>query len=409
MKRYFQAILFLFITVSFSAAAQGQSIFSLNYIGEHRFRGGARSTALGLSALAVPDSNMAITMNMATLSGLSRITLSITERVHMSNVAYQDEESHQNRFAFPSAIIAAPLIEGLVFSIGYRTRFTGRADFSLPGDLVGKPDYSSASPPTEEYELDSSLYSIPLGLSWKINDRISIGGELQIERGSIRDGITIVFDNYNYGTSYSERKRIFSATSWAFSFLARPHSRFFIAGVIDGQIDYSVNEYITHSRSDFNSSDSWDFTLPPAYSFGVAAGLSERWWVTSTFWQRAVPDATGFSEFEGALGSERLVALGLERRFNNESSFWLSRIPLRMGYYENIWHMELPIDNPVKSRFFTLGSGFGIPGGEGALNYAFEFGKVGSSDSNGIEETVFRFSVSLGVSEAWGRRMIEKH
>jgi hypothetical protein len=300
-------------------------------------------------------------------------------------------------------------MEGLVFSIGYRTRFEGSADFSLPGELIGNPDYSSASPPREEHELDSSLYSVPFGLSWRINDKISIGGELQFERGSIMDGIKTVFDNYDYGVSYSERKRIFSATSWAFSFLAQPHSRLFIAGVVDGQIDYSVDEYIKHTRSEFNSSDSWGFTLPPSYSIGVAAGLSERWWVTSAFWQRNAPDATGFSAFEGALGTERLFAFGLEKRINNESNSRLSRIPLRIGYYEDIWHMEIPSGEPVKSRFFTIGSGFGIPGGEGALDYAFEFGKIGSTESNGIEETVLRFSVSMGISEAWKRRIIDKH
>ena len=111
MKRYFQTIMLLFIAVFFSSAAWGQSIFSLNYIGEHRFRGGARSAALGFSALAVPDSNMAITMNMATLSSLSRMTLSLSERIHMCSVAYQTEESYQSRFSFPSVVVAAPLME----------------------------------------------------------------------------------------------------------------------------------------------------------------------------------------------------------------------------------------------------------------------------------------------------------
>ncbi|MDZ7859587.1 MAG: hypothetical protein U5O15_02765 [Candidatus Krumholzibacteriota bacterium] len=408
MKRYIEIILLFLIAVSVSGNAAGQSIFSLNYIGQHQFRGGARSIALGLSALAVPDSNMAGTMNTATLSDLNAVTLSVTEKLHMSRVSYRMEESNQSRFLFPSVIVAAPVTEGLVLSAGYRTRFAGRADFTFPGELIGS-ESSSASEPSEEYELDSSLYSVPFGLSWRINEWVSIGGELQIERGSITDGVTIAFEDSDYGTSYSERKRTFSGASWSLSFLAKLHSRFYIAGVFDGGVGYSVNEYITHTRSEFNSSDSWNFDLPPAYSAGIAVGLSERWWITSAFWLRAAPDASGFSAFEGALGTEKLYSVGLERRADKEGDDWFSRMPLRAGFYENTWHIEIPGGEPVKSRFFTLGSGFEIPGGDGNLDWAFEFGRVGSLERNGIDETVFRLSVSLGISEAWEKRVIEKH
>lgn len=408
MRRYIKITLLLLVAVSVSGNTAGQSIFSLNYIGEHQFRGGARSIALGLSALAVQDSNMAGTMNTATLSDLSAVTLSVTEKLHMSRISYQKEESNQSRFLLPSVVVAVPLTEGLVFSAGYRTRFAGRADFTFPGELVGD-ESSSASEPSEEYELDSSLYSVPFGLSWRINEWVSIGGELQIERGSITDGVTITFENSDYGSSHSERKRTFSATSWSLSFLAKLHPRFYIAGVFDGGIGYSVNEYITHARSEFNSTDSWSFDLPPAYSGGVAVGLSDRWWITSAFWLRDAPDASGFSVFQGALGTEKLYSVGLERRADKKGNNWFSRMPLRMGFYENTWHIEIPGGEPVKSRFFTLGSGFGIPGGDGNLDWTLEFGRVGSTERNGIDETVFRFSVSLGISEAWEKRIIEKH
>ncbi len=408
MKKSTSLILVFLITALFTVNASGQSIFSINYIGEHRMRGGGRSAALGYSALAVPDSNTALTMNAATMSQLSRITFSLSQNVSFAEAVYGINKSYQNRYQLPSAILAAPVMDGLVLSVGYRTRFEGSADFSVPGS-VQAPDYISVPSLARDYQLDSSLYTVPFGVSWRIHDRLMVGGELQIERGSIRDGIDVVFDNEDYGVSFSERKRIFSATSWSFSFLAKVHARLFLAGVVDGEVDYSVEEYVDNSGGRFDSSDSWRFSLPPSFSGGIYAGLSKRIWFSSSFWTREAPEARGFEQFEGALGRETVLSFGLERKAGGRNSSFFSRIPLRLGYYENLWHIEVPRGEDLKSRFITLGSAIDLPGGPGSLDYALEFGKIGSSGKNGIEEKVMRVSISISVSEAWKKRKIERH
>jgi hypothetical protein len=241
-------------------------------------------------------------------------------------------------------------------------------------------------------------------MAWKINDRISIQSEIHLERGSIRDKVTENLQNADYSRAVSEMDRNFSATSYAFALQAEIHPRLRLGAVYDAQINYSVYERIDYSLSELNTRRSYDFSLPPAYSIALAAGISERWWFTSAYWQREAPEATGFGQFENALGDQRIFSAGLERRRGNGGESFFSRIPLRIGYYQEDWHTEIPAGEPVVSRFITVGSGIELPRGPGSLDLSFEFGRIGSNDANGIEEQVMRVNLGINLSEAWERR-----
>jgi len=399
--------LMVFLAITVTGRVRGQSLFSLNYIGEHAFRGGARDAALAYSSLALPDSTSALTMNPATTASLSRVTLGLNQRLMFSTAVYGDNEASRNNYQLPAVIVAFPLADGLVFNLGYRTRFEGKVNFAVSGSVTG-PDYGWDGSAVEKYDHNSSLYSVPVGIAWKINDRISVQSELHLERGSIRDEVTENLQNEDYSSASSELDRNFSATSWAFSIQAKLHPRIFLGGTYDAEIGYSVNERRSYTLAEINSRNSYDFTLPPSYSIGIAAGVSRRWWLTSAFWMREAPEATGFYQFEGALGVERMFSIGLERRPGNSKDSFFSRIPLRMGYYEDYWHIEIPAGEPVVSRFFTFGSGIELPRGPGSLDFSFEFGKIGSNDANGIEEKVMRINIGINVSEVWKRRQDKK-
>ncbi|HUV37915.1 MAG TPA: hypothetical protein VMX58_13350 [Patescibacteria group bacterium] len=379
-------------------AADAQSIFGLNFIGEHRFRGSARQQALAFSTIALPDSNGALTSNTASLAELSEVTFSLFEVTNLSRIRTEEKSASQNRFQLPSIMIAIPLRDGLVFGLGYRTRFQGWGDFSYERDVAG------VSNPLDIYKLRSTLFTAPLSLSWRVTDRIRVAGELQIERGSINDELAVYFPEEEYfGSVLSRRDRSFSGTSWSASVLIAVHPRIRIGAVFDDRVSYTVNQDITYSREEFDSSVSYDFELPPAFGAGVALGITDRWWITSNYWAREAPEPAGFSQLEGSLQDERLIAFGLERRRSAAGGFF-SRIPLRFGYYENRWHLEFPAGEGVTARFVTLGTGLQVPGGPGSVDISLELGQIGSIDNNGIDERVMRIGVGLNVSEPWSRR-----
>jgi hypothetical protein len=87
----------------------------------------------------------------------------------------------------------------------------------------------------------------------------------------------------------------------------------------------------------------------------------------------------------------------------------LGRIPIRIGFYTDSWHLEFPEGKPVRSYFVTIGSAIVLSRANGSLDFAFEFGTIGSSEENGVEEQMFRFDLSLSVSEPWSKRRTDKH
>lgn len=386
----------------FSGQLCAQSVFGLNFIGEHKFSGNARAAALGYSALALPDTASAISMNSASLADINNVTFSLFEVLSFSRIGYDDIKSDQTRFQMPIVNLAVPLRKGLVFGLGYRTRFEGKADFSYPREFETTPA------PNEQYKLNSSLFTTPLILAWRPVSWLRISGELQIERGSIKDEVSVYFDDPLYNSVSSIRTRSFSGTSWALSMLLRAHPRLWIGGSYDEGIEYSVDEQIKHTLSSLNQSSSWDFSLPAAVSAGFGAGMTDRWWITGSYWRREGPEPTGFAQLDGAIGDENLIAFGVERK-GSVSGGLFSRIPVRAGFYRNQWHLEFPQGKPVISNFFTLGSGFPLPGGPGDLDFTLEFGKIGSATDNGIDEKVFRLGISMSFSESWTKRKIDRH
>jgi len=380
-----------------AAGASAQSIFGLDYLGEHRFAGSARERALGFSLFAAPDTNSALTANAATLSGLTRLTFSFFEMLGASTVRSADLSAHENRFELPSVMVAVPLRPGLVAGVGYRTRFAGKGEFTYEVPIEDTPTAY------ETYRHRGSLFTAPITLSWAATCWLSVAGQLNIERGAIDDNVSSKFHEDNYATMESKRTRSFSGTSWEASALLRVVPRLFVGGSVNGPIDYGVTEDFVYTRSDLDSTAAFDLTLPLSYGVGVCAGASERWWLSARYWQRGAPEPDGFPRFAGALGDERLLAFGLERRGAASGGFW-TRIPIRLGFYEDRWHIEVPAGSPVKSRFFTLGTGFKLPGGPGMLDLSLEAGQIGSKDENGVDERLVRIGVGISAGEAWSKR-----
>ncbi|HSG29450.1 MAG TPA: hypothetical protein VLA34_13295 [Candidatus Krumholzibacterium sp.] len=396
-------ILVLFIGLALCAsAASAQSIFSLNFLGQHLSAGDARGSALGYSSLAVVDTLSAIPANKASLSWINSITLSLYEVSSISRVNTETETSNQNRFMLPSAHLVVPIREGLVAGIGFNTRFAGRGEMTFVRDF----DYSPV--PKELYETNISLYSVPVSLSWRPADWISFSGEVQIEKGSTKDEVYVYFEEPLFASMSSIRTRGFSGTSWGVSMLMRVHPRFFVGAAFDDGVDYTVEETREYSLSRLDTVFTYDFELPPAWSAGIAVGLSDRWWLSSSFWMREAPDPVGFENLRGDLSDQTVLSFGLERRRSGEGGK-IAKMPLRFGYYEDRWHLEFPSGEQIVSRFFTVGSGFGMPGGPGRIDYTLEFGKTGSVSSNRVDEKTFRLGISMSLSERWSKRKVERH
>lgn len=383
------------------APASAQSIFGANFLGENQFAGSARYRALGLSSYAALDSVNAVSANSATMADLSRLTFSVAEIVSLSNARSTDATAYQNRFQMPFVMLGAPLRTGLVFGIGYRTRFEGKNVLSFERSVDGSPVSF------EVYDHRSGLFSVPFSLAWKAAPWARFAGAFQLERGSIEDKATQTYYSTNYTNAESRRLRGYSGTSWSASALVQVHPRVSLAAGVNSAIDYDVDETFTYTLAALDSSAAWNFKLPASWEVGALAGITDRWSLSAHYWQRGAPEPDGYQQLAGSIGDERLISFGVERERSQGGGFF-ARIPLRIGCFEDRWHLEYPEGRPVKSRFITFGSGFDLPGGPGAIDVSFEFGKIGSISVNGVDERVFRIAFGLSASEAWSKRKVER-
>ncbi len=390
-------VLYLAIALLWAIPALCQSTFGIYYLGEHVMTGGCRDRALAYSTIAVPDSSGVLTANPASRADLSRVTLSLMQVLEWSRARTADEVADMTGYRLPQVMVAAPLRKGIVFSTGYLTNFMGRADFSYPLTAEDLPLYY------EVYKHRGSLFTIPLSLSVKVRDWLNISAAYEIERGSIKNDVRIEFYDREYTDSESSRDRSFSGSSWSAAVMIRIHPRFYIGGQWDHEVDYDVNENFSYSRSDFDSTSVWNMNLPSAFGVGFALGITERWWLSSQYWMREAPDTRGFPQLAGGIGDETMIGVGLERRSRREGGFF-GRIPIRLGFFQNQWHLEVPRGEILVSRFFTAGTSFPLPNRPGSIDLSIELGQIGSVDSNGSDERMVRFGIGLSMSEIWSGR-----
>jgi hypothetical protein len=391
----------LILAAGSSAPTFAQSIYGINYIGEHAFPGSARYRALGLSSYALIDSSCAIPANPAAMADLTRVTFSLVEIMSVSNVRSGSESANVSRFQVPSVMFGVPVRKGLVLGFGYLTQFSGKGDFAFDYPIEG------GATAIEMHRFRCGLFNVPLTVAWRPVPWARVAGAYRIERGSIENDYQVVFRKDLYSTTESKRVRSFSGSSWSASTLLNVHPRLQLGLGWNSGVSYEGDETFTYTRAEFDSVAAWRFDLTSAWEAGATFGISERWWVSGHFWQRSAPDTRGFEQLTGSIGDERLAALGVERRGGGEGGFFM-RAPLRLGYYENRWHLEYPAGRPVDSRFITFGSGFGLPGGPGQVDLSFEFGQIGSAGNNGVDERVVRMAIGLSVAETWSKRKVAR-
>jgi hypothetical protein len=364
--------------------------------------GSSRHQALGYSAVAVQDTSNSVTPNPASTADLDMVTLTVQQVLSSSRVYFLDYSSRQTRYQVPSFTVSFPFREGLVLTSGYRTRYLGRADFAYQRDVEGAP------PAYENYKLDSSLYTIPVVVAWKPIKALRIAGEAQFNFGSVIDKVNVWFDNESYTNTASERKRTYSGISWGASLLWEIHPRFWLGCNIDGAVDYRVDESVENTKSALNTKSKYDYKLPLAWEAGFAVNAFGRWWLSSSYWMRPAAEPAGFQQLEGNVGDETHLGAGIELRAGIEGNT-LNRIPLRLGFYTDKWHLQFPAGQEVRSTFFTIGSAIPVGNSPGGIDYTMEFGRVGSKTENYVEENIFRIGLSFSVAEPWSRRKTKRH
>lgn len=374
-------------------AAQADSIFGMNLLGERIEAVDARVAALGGFVQIVDDSLGLMQFNPAMLAFSKRVAFGAAGYVTSDANESTDLQRTIVATKFSSLMFAFPLFKRtLTASLGYRGHYDPDFDYSLPGTTTSGEEYEDI------FERTGGTWGVPISIAADLGRYAKIGGTVSLERGTIETRWMTDFTGTNTADASSTQIREVSTTGFGGGVVVRPIANVGIGLAFESELDYDVDvdESFTNTAADTTYEESMKL---PARWIASAAWRAAR---GLTFYGGA--SFSDFTQFEGLdfptdrLTEELVAALGVEYRFRG------SRFPIRLsGRYEKLPY-TLPDGEEITRVSFALGSGLLFRTGRGKLDAALQFGKIGSVDTNTYEDRQIRFYVSITGSEQWSTK-----
>jgi hypothetical protein len=145
----------------------------------------------------------------------------------------------------------------------------------------------------------------------------------------------------------------------------------------------------------------YPITLGLGLAFRPNSKLTTELDVTATKWSDLKIDGKPTSDFTDVFR----VSAGCEFVPHLEkSASYISRIPLRLGYTLEPWHLKAAGGKKIYAHFLTVGIGLPFGRRGGRLDATLELGLRGDASSVGAEEKIVRGTLSLWGFEPWFQR-----
>ena len=405
LKKYFVLLFFLPCIID----ASGGSVYTRYGIGDIYMSYSARRLAMGGLGVAVPDVDYLGTVNPAAWYKLDMTRFETGINFQGSKIAQNSQSAFYSQTDFSG------------FTIGFPV--STKYGISLVGGLVpySKVNYevtaTKTDPIVNDYQLDykgtGGVSKIFLGTSYKLPFDFVLGATFDYYTGEIERTTAVTFDaavdyrNATYINRYSYR-----GVGFNFGFLSNDFSEMLGLGSISELrlgVDYGVVANMTVDTAWIANSPNYSSTvatgtvgskLPYKLNLGIsmlydkhlriAADYYYQPWGQYDFGSSAAANLTGLSKYSA----------GVEYRndVTRATSFW-EQIILRGGLsYETSQYIFG--DENIKQ--YSIYAGFSLPLGiRNSLDFAFQYGKRGSTDNGLLTENIYNFSVSLSLGQLW--------
>ncbi len=407
------ALCALLCLVVAAVPAAAQSPFALTNIGADVRSTDARIDGRGGWGLAESDTLTPSFHNLAGLTGLQAMAIVVSgygERTS-SKDAYGNRTTHRVRT--PTLRAAAPFRQGrLVLSAGFRslrgTQYeTARARTFLlpdPEDPLG-PD--AAFEGTESLVREGTQFEVPLGLSWRLHDRVAVGASLNIVGGVIRENIALVFDepatsdgtNF-FLTSSETREEEIDGLSTTWSVLIDPTPRLSVGATYTPAHDWDVARKLDMTGLPGSVTDESVLSIPETWGVGAAYRLGDRWRVGAEYEAQPFTAFAGRDDWAAVMVDAWRMGVGVERTEAFARRGGRNNLPLRLGFSMQRWPYLVQGDEVIERRV-SAGTGFAFRERSGHLDLALSYAWTGELGTNGGRDRTWRFTVSVAGLEKW--------
>ena len=366
--------------------------------GERIESGYVLAVALGVSAQLVPDSLGVLASNPALLSRTRVVTLGVSQLFSVDEARSDDYSERDNGFLFPALRFAFPIMDRLVLSVGYVSRFDPEGSFEVPGVTDSGDEYVT------RYTKSGGLFAVPFVAAMDITKYVSVGLQFAFEEGNIEERWGIEFEDPLFAPGAGFQKSDLSGTSYGGGIVLWPFENLMIGGSYESEVDYNADVSRQFTRASLDTFFTETATLPAYTTVGITWGFGPWLLLGSYAW-------SDFTEFRGLgfpvdrLRTQTSIAVGVEY---DGVAVGDKTLPIRVSFN----YQELPFDHPrghpVDKYLIGLGTGLVTRSGNTKFDFAIQAGKVGAIGENGLEDRLVRFYLGIVGGEVWSRRATQR-
>ena len=281
-------------------------------------------------------------------------------------------------------------------------------------------DFDFQYPYSIDYDGTGGLNKLYWANGFKICKGVSVGFKMNYLFGNITDETTLYYPDYIY--FHNTRRTInlsFSDLTFDLGLILKKQFKNDYKVTVGATYSLPANmnahreEYIrtmfkgygsnTETAIDtilYKSGDKVSVKYPQGIGAGITVQKGERWLLGIDFnWSNW--SAFRMNNVNDSLQDSWSIAVGgCYTPYNTSVSSYLRKVTYRAGFnYEQTFFNIY--GTSINKYGVTLGIGLPVPRAMSSLNFAVEFGKMGTTKNNLIEESYFNISVGISIRDKW--------
>jgi len=408
LKRVTLILVLTAVTVVAALPVGAASLYSLNFVGERMESGDVRAISLGGSTHILPDTLGVLQWNPAMLARLGRVEIGASQYFSFDSGRSEFDQRDDTSFSFSQVRLAVPVLRYFTLSLGYVGRYQPSGGFVLADTTT------SGDPFTDTFRKSGGLFSVPFGVSMRLTRYIRLGGTYSYEGGVIEDRFDKKFADPSFVESIGIRREEVNGRAWSAAMVFSPIPNFMVGATYESKINYSTDirvRSLTDNNGIISGRDTvsaGSATLPPSVTVAASWAITRSWLLAGSAQFRDFTDFDGFEFPNQRLRMEQTWAAGIE--YTRGIRLLGPRFPIRLGVQYQKLPYSFPLvpggnldDTAVIKVMGNVGTAFNLSG-RGKIDINFQFGRIGSIATNGIEDRVFRIYFGIVGSEVWRAR-----
>jgi hypothetical protein len=370
--------------------------------------GFGQSKAMGGLSFGLRSNQFVNPGNPASYTAIDSMTFRFEAGVAAKISTFSDDEANQSKFDANLEYLA------MQFPI---KRWLGMSAGLLPYSFVGYDFYSKTTQPstiinnsltsTYTYTGNGGISQVYIGLGVTPIRNLSIGANVGYNFGKIEHESTVTFDSSTYRSMNQSKQIDVSDFVWMLGAqYEKPleNQKKLTFGVTfqpKSKLSADAQQVISSAGVDTVTIDnSNDFETPLTFGLGFVYNFSDRLMAGLDYKRQNWSDVKYFGK--KTLTDRNKIAAGVEFLPKSSSKKYLERVSYRLG--ANFSNSYVKVNDETVNEY-SITAGFGLPLKRGLnptiMNLVFEYGNIGTTTDNLIQERYFKFTLNATINEKW--------